>query len=362
MNIFVTGGCGFIGSNFIRFVLGARKDARVMNIDNLTYAGNLSNLTDIEERWPDRYRFIKGDIGDKAEIEALFEGNDIDWLVNFAAESHVDRSILGPEIFIRTNIFGTFSLLEACLKQWPVNDPTAMKQKRFLHISTDEVYGSLGESGAFQETTPYDPSSPYSASKASSDHLVKSYYRTYGLPVLLTHCTNNYGPYQFPEKLIPLMIKNAKDGIELPLYGDGENVRDWIYVEDHCEALLKVLEEGELGESYNIGGNCEKQNKEIVFLICDQLDKILGMREGRPRRSLIRYVTDRPGHDRRYAMDISKITRQLGWKPRFTFEDGMERTLTWYLENPQWVEEILDGSYLEFYNRQYGERLGESKK
>lgn len=360
MNILVTGGCGFIGSNFIRYILRHRKDGRIINLDKLTYAGNLANLRDVERQYPDRYRFEKADISNREAVENIFKDNNIDRVIHFAAESHVDRSILGPEVFIRTNVAGTFNLLEACRKFWPLDIPEKIGRKRFLHISTDEVYGSLGASGLFTENTPYDPSSPYSASKASSDHLVKAYFRTYGLPTVITHCSNNYGPYQFPEKLIPLMINNAKKGIELPVYGDGKNVRDWIYVEDHCDALLMVLERGRIGDSYNIGGNCEKENIEIVSLICDQLDKALGGDEGLPRKELIRHVTDRPGHDRRYAMDISKITRELGWQPMFNFEQGIERTVSWYLENQDWVEEILDGTYLEYYKKQYGERLGNS--
>lgn len=357
MNILVTGGCGFIGSNFIRFVMKARDGVRFINLDNLTYAGNLANLKDIEKDYPYRYRFMKADIANHEAVEKAFIDNDIDRVIHFAAESHVDRSILGPDVFIRTNVSGTFNLLEACRKFWPLDSPEKMAHKRFLHISTDEVYGSLGATGLFTENTPYDPSSPYSASKASSDHLVKAYFRTYGLPAVITNCSNNYGPYQFPEKLIPLMIHNAKNGIELPIYGDGENVRDWIYVEDHCDGLLTVLEKGKVGESYNIGGNCEKKNKEIVHLICDQLDAMLGLQDDRSRRDLIRYVTDRPGHDRRYAMDVTKITSELGWTPKVNFEQGIERTIRWYLENPDWVEGILDGSYLAYYDRQYGERL-----
>jgi len=357
MEILITGGCGFIGSNFTRYLLKNREDVKVINIDNLTYAGNLANLIDVQRGYPDRYAFVKGDIADKKIIEDIFEKSDISCVINFAAESHVDRSVIGPEIFVRTNILGTFNLLETARTFWPLQDPENSKTRRFLHISTDEVYGSLGETGYFTERSSYDPSSPYSASKASSDHMVRAYGRTYGLPAIITNCSNNYGPYQFPEKLIPLMFTNAMKGIELPVYGDGENVRDWIYVEDHCEALLTVLEEGLPGENYNIGGNCEKQNKEIVHLICDTLDEQLGLLNDQPRRDLIRFVTDRPGHDRRYAVDTHKIRQNLGWKPKVSFENGIQRTVEWYLNHSKWIEEILDGTYMDYYQKQYGARL-----
>ncbi|MBW1999175.1 MAG: dTDP-glucose 4,6-dehydratase [Deltaproteobacteria bacterium] len=357
MNVLVTGGCGFIGSNFIRFLLSRRKHVRVINVDKLTYAGNPANLKDVAENHPDRYLFIKADISDKRAIGDIFDGHVIDWVVNFAAESHVDRSILGPEVFIQVNIFGTFNLLEGSRRAWGREKDNNSARKLFLQISTDEVYGTLGESGLFSEQSPYDPSSPYSASKAASDHLVNAYFRTYGLPAIITNCSNNYGPYQFPEKLIPLMINNATKGLDLPVYGDGENVRDWIYVEDHCEALLRVLERGTPGEKYNIGGNCEKKNKDVVETICDQLDRKLGLLEGRPRRTLMRYVADRPGHDRRYAIDCSKIMSQLGWSPRVSFEQGISMTIEWYLDNKEWVQSIMDGSYMEYYKTQYGERL-----
>jgi len=357
MEILITGGCGFIGSNFVRYILKKREDVKIINIDKLTYAGNLANLTGVDKNYPERYLFIKGDIADKAVIHDIFERFEIAWVINFAAESHVDRSVMGPEIFVHTNIIGTFNLLEAARTFWPLQDPEKLKERRFLHISTDEVYGSLGETGYFTELSPYDPSSPYSASKASSDHMVRAYFRTYGLPTIITNCSNNYGPFQFPEKLIPLMITNALKGIELPIYGDGENVRDWLYVEDHCSALLTVLEQAGTGESYNIGGNCEKRNKEVVHLICDILDKKLGFINNRSRRDLIRYVSDRPGHDRRYALDTSKISKELIWEPKVAFEEGIQRTIDWYLQNLNWVEEILDGSYMEYYEKQYGERL-----
>jgi dTDP-glucose 4,6-dehydratase len=357
MKILVTGGCGFIGSNFVRHVLKTTDHVRVINLDLLTYAGNLANLADVEKDFPERYRFIKGDVGDNELVGRIFETSPVDGVVHFAAESHVDRSILGPDAFVRTNVYGTFNLLETCRRFWLPSSGAAVQGKRFLHISTDEVYGSLGSTGNFTESTPYDPSSPYSATKAASDHLARAYFRTYGLPTLITNCSNNYGPYQFPEKLIPLMIHNAVEGRELPVYGDGGNVRDWLHVEDHCTALRMVLEKGVPGESYNIGGHCEKKNLELVHFICDFLDERLGPLHGQPRRTLIRFVTDRPGHDRRYAMDASKIMKELGWRPRVPFEEGLRQTIEWYLANSEWVKEILDGSYMDYYNRQYGERL-----
>lgn len=356
MDVLVTGGCGFIGSNFVRLLLQAREDLRVTNIDNLSYAGNLANLNGVDGKYGGRYRFIRGDICDPAGVRDLFERFQPSWVVHFAAESHVDRSILGPEPFVRTNILGTFNLLEAARNFW-MQDEGGLHGRRFLHISTDEVFGSLGDSGLFTELSPYDPSSPYSASKASADHLVRAYFRTYRLPAIITHSSNNYGPYQFPEKLIPLMIHNARNGMELPVYGDGGNVRDWLYVEDHCRALLRVLEGGRPGETYNIGGMAEMRNREVVELICEDLDRRLGLQKGGPRIRLIRFVLDRPGHDRRYALDTSKIQKELGWRTSVSFQEGIRTTIGWYLDNTRWVEGILDGSYREYYAKQYGERL-----
>ena len=353
--ILVTGGAGFIGSNFVRLALARLPGCRLVNLDKLTYAGNPANLSDLEG--DPRYRFVRGDICDAELVEKLFAEEGIDTVVHFAAESHVDRSIEGPSEFIHTNILGTFTLLEAARQAWLTSPQSPVPDPRFLHVSTDEVYGSLGETGLFTETTPYDPRSPYSASKASSDHLASAYGHTYGLPVLITNCSNNYGPYQFPEKLIPLIINNALQGKELPVYGDGKNVRDWLYVEDHCAAILAVLEKGEVGETYNIGGNNEKQNIEIVHAVCDLLDEKAGLLpSGEPRRSLIRFVKDRPGHDRRYAIDAAKIREELDWEPSVTFEEGIRRTVDWYLENRAWVESVVDGSYRSYYERMYGGR------
>lgn len=348
-NILVTGGCGFIGSNFVRLALAELSACRLVNLDALTYAGNPANLADVEG--DPRYRFVQGDICDAALVEELFQSEQIDTVVHFAAESHVDRSISGPGAFIQTNILGTFTLLEAARKAWP--QPGG---QRFLHVSTDEVYGSLGATGLFTETTPFDPRSPYSASKASSDHLVSAYHHTYGLPTLITNCSNNYGPYQFPEKLVPLIIHNALAGKALPVYGDGKNVRDWLYVGDHCRAILQVLAAGRLGETYNIGGNNEKQNLEVVQTICDILDQLAApLGSGQPRRSLITFVKDRAGHDRRYAIDAGKIQAELGWEPTVTFEQGIQQTVAWYLEHQNWISSVVDGSYRDYYARHYGE-------
>ncbi|MBW2016137.1 MAG: dTDP-glucose 4,6-dehydratase [Deltaproteobacteria bacterium] len=339
-NILVTGGCGFIGCNFIRHLLHERTDVHVINLDKLTYAGNVANLRDVERNYPDRYRFVKGDIADRETVEALFSEEQITWVVHFAAESHVDRSIASPDAFIQTNIYGTFVLLEACRKYWPLESQEDLQPYRFLHISTDEVYGSLGESGYFTENTPYDPSSPYSASKAASDHLVRAYFKTYGLPAIITNCSNNYGPFQFPEKFIPLAINNARTGKEIPVYGDGLNIRDWLYVEDHCRALLLILEKAPPGEHFNIGGHCEKRNLELVHQICDYMDEKLGMLSGRSRRELIRFVKDRPSHDRRYAIDDRKLREKLGWNQTVSFEDGLKKTVDWYLEHIDWITEV----------------------
>jgi len=352
--VLVTGGCGFIGTNFVRLILDTEHECTVINLDKLTYAGNLESLKDAADN--PRYHFIRGDICDPDLVEQLFIEHDIDIVVHFAAESHVDRSITGPDEFIRTNVFGTFNLLEVARKIWlKENVADRLSSRRFLHVSTDEVYGSLGESGYFTETTSYDPRSPYSASKSSSDHFVRAYYHTYGLPILITNCSNNYGPYQFPEKLIPLVLNNALKGESLPVYGDGGNVRDWLYVQDHCEAIVRVLEDGQVGESYNIGGHNEKKNLEVVELLCDILDRTVGMLpSNEPRRSLITFVKDRLGHDRRYAIDASKIADELGWNPKMTFEKGIEKTVNWYLNNQKWMDSVMDGSYREYYEKMYG--------
>jgi dTDP-glucose 4,6-dehydratase len=341
-NILVTGGAGFIGSNFVRFMIGTHPEYSIVNFDALTYAGNLENLTEIEKN--PHYCFVRGDIRDRAALEDVFQSNGIDAVVHFAAESHVDRSVTGPTIFIDTNIVGTNVLLETARK---------FQVEKFLHVSTDEVYGSLGASGLFTETTPLHPNSPYSASKASSDLLVLAYQHTFGFPGMVTRCSNNYGPYQFPEKLIPLMIANALNDKPLPVYGNGMNVRDWLYVGDHCSALDAVLHKGMCGEVYNIGGNNEKKNIDIVKLILDVL--------GKPE-SLITYVKDRPGHDLRYAIDASKMERDLGWTPAFTFENGMRSTIAWYLENRQWWERILSGDYQKYFETMYGQRLHDAQQ
>jgi dTDP-glucose 4,6-dehydratase len=338
MKILVTGGCGFIGSNFIRYFLKSYPDYSLINIDKLTYAGNLENLSDLS-RSP-RYHFIRGDIADAPRMEEWIS-KGVDAIVNFAAESHVDRSIEDPSAFMKTNVFGTFVLLEAMRKISP-------KQPiRVLHISTDEVYGSLGETGAFTEETPLAPNSPYSASKTAADILVRAYQHTYGIPALITRCSNNYGPYQFPEKLIPLMISNAIEDKELPIYGDGMHVRDWIYVQDHCRALDVVLHHGKEGAVYNIGGRNEKPNLTVAKTILDRLEK---------SDSLIRFVTDRPGHDRRYAIDFSKIERELGWNPSVSFEEGIRLTVEWYHTHREWWKKIKTGEYLDYYKRMYKDR------
>ena len=338
MKILVTGGCGFIGSNFIRYLLKNHPDYSVINVDKLTYAGNLENLSGLSN--VPRYHFIRADIIDAPHMGELI-AKGVNAIVNFAAESHVDRSIEDPGAFMKTNVFGTFVLLEAVRKVFP-------KQRiRFLHISTDEVYGSLGESGAFTEETPLAPNSPYSASKAAADMMVRAYCNTYGLSGLVTRCSNNYGPYQFPEKLIPLMISNAVEDKEVPVYGDGLNVRDWIYVEDHCRALDQVLHQGQEGEVYNVGGGSERTNLTVVQTILDHL--------GKPH-SLIRFVKDRPGHDWRYAIDFSKIERDLSWKPQVSFEEGIRLTVDWYLEHRAWWRKIKSGEYMNYYKRMYEDR------
>jgi dTDP-glucose 4,6-dehydratase len=354
-NILVTGGCGFIGTNFIRYLLSAPDfSGRIVNVDKLTYAGNPENLAGVEEAHPDRYRFIQADICDIEAISGVFDAFEIDSICHFAAESHVDRSIAAPDAFIQTNVVGTFNLLELArrFKDRPL---------LFHHVSTDEVYGDLGADGCFTEKTPYNPSSPYSASKAASDHLVRAYSRTYGIAVTLSNCSNNYGPYQFPEKLIPLMILNARDGKTLPVYGDGRNVRDWLYVEDHCRAIWEIMKRGRRGETYNIGGRCELSNIDVVERICDILDRI-GDRIGdgidpkagiKRRRELIRFVKDRPGHDRRYAIDCCRLENELGWTPAESFGTGLEKTVRWYLQNPDWVRRVQSGEYRLWMKQHY---------
>jgi len=339
--LLVTGGAGFIGANF---VLDAVADGvRVINLDKLTYAGNLDTLTRL--KGDGRHIFIKGDIGDRALVAQLLGEFKPDAIVNFAAESHVDRSIDGPAAFVQTNVVGTLGLLECARDYWrSLLEPTR-SAFRFLHVSTDEVYGSLGKDGLFTENTPYAPNSPYSASKAASDHLVRAFQHTYGLPTLTTNCSNNYGPYQFPEKLIPLVIQKALRGESLPVYGDGLNVRDWLFVGDHCRAIRIVLEQGRTGETYNVGGSAERENITVVKTICALLDRLQPLATGRPRESLITFVKDRPGHDRRYAIDSTKLQCELGWKPSKTFETGVAATVDWYLSNQPWVQRVLDGSY-----------------
>ena len=346
--VLVTGGAGFIGSNFINHFLPANPGCRVINLDLLTYAGNLRNLTAVEQN--PAYRFVKGDIGDAELVRRILAEERIDAVVHFAAESHVDRSILGPEIFVRTNVLGTQVLLEESRRHW---ESGAAERLRFLHVSTDEVYGTLGETGYFTEETPLAPNSPYSASKAGSDLLVRAYNETFGLPVLTTRCSNNYGPFQFPEKLIPLMIHNIVAGKPLPVYGDGRNVRDWLHVKDHSTAIETVLKEGKPGEVFNVGGNNEWFNIDIVHLLCDLLDERLG-RVGGESRGLVTFVKDRLGHDRRYAISAAKIKRELGWEPSYTFERGIAETVDWYLANRAWVDEVTSGSYRDYYETQYG--------
>ncbi|NDY83447.1 dTDP-glucose 4,6-dehydratase [Orrella sp. NBD-18] len=354
--ILVTGCAGFIGSNFIHTWL-ASQDEPVVNLDKLTYAGNLENLSSLSG--DPRHIFVQGDIGDKDLVSGLLAKYKPRSVLNFAAESHVDRSILGPGEFIQTNVVGTFNLLEAVRAYWnelPAEGDSLTKSNfRFLHVSTDEVYGTLAPNDPpFAETNPYEPNSPYAASKASSDHLVRAWHHTYGLPVLTTNCSNNYGPYHFPEKLIPLVILNALDGKPLPIYGDGQQVRDWLFVQDHCRAIMRVLEAGRVGETYNIGGWNEMANIDVVKTICSRLDVLRPRTDGRKYAEQITFVKDRPGHDRRYAIDARKIEKELGWKPQETFESGIQKTVQWYLDNPEWVKGVTSGEYRKWLGRQYG--------
>lgn len=346
-NILVTGGAGFIGSNFIHYLLKRYDDINIVNIDLLTYAGNLDNLVEISD--DKRYTFVRGDIHDRELVEQLFEKYEFDTVVNFAAESHVDRSITDPDIFLITNVLGTQTLLDVAKKHWKLDPDDKYSREfkegvKYLQVSTDEVYGALGATGLFTEKTPLAPNSPYSASKASADFVVRAYAQTYGMPVNITRCSNNYGPYQFPEKLIPLMINNCLADKNLPVYGDGMQIRDWLYVEDHCAAITTVLEKGVLGEVYNVGGNNEKANIEIVKLIIDNTGKT---------EDLIVHVKDRPGHDRRYAIDNTKITTELGWAPAYTFETGMAQTIEWYLSHKEWMDKIVSGEYMSYYEKMY---------
>jgi len=340
--ILVTGGAGFIGGEFVRQWIAEERSA-VVNLDKLTYAGNLESLADVAD--DPRHIFIQGDIGDSEQIGRLLAEHRPRAIVNFAAESHVDRSIDGPAAFVETNVAGTFRLLDQARHYWKGLPADEQQAFRFLHVSTDEVYGSLGPTGKFTETTPYAPNSPYSASKAASDHFVRAYHHTYGLPTLTTNCSNNYGPYQFPEKLIPLMILNCLEGKPLPVYGDGAQIRDWLYVGDHCRAIRAVLDRGRLGEVYNIGGDSEMKNLDVVHAICNAVDSLRPGLAHAPCKSLITYVKDRPGHDRRYAIDFSKIERELGWRPSLSFNDAIRRTVAWYLEHPAWVANISSGGY-----------------
>ena len=351
MTILVTGSAGFIGANFVLDWL-AQSDETVINLDKLTYAGNLQNLDSVKD--DPRHIFVHGDIGDDTLVPALLAQYQPRAIINFAAESHVDHSIHGPEDFIQTNIVGTFRLLESTRAYWSKLPETDKQQFRFLHVSTDEVYGSLAPTDpAFTEQNKYEPNSPYSASKAASDHLVRAYHHTYGLPVLTTNCSNNYGPYHFPEKLIPLIIHNALTGKALPIYGDGQQIRDWLYVKDHCAAIRRVLEAGQLGETYNVGGWNEKANIDVVHTLCDILDEEQPRGDGKSYREQITFVKDRPGHDRRYAIDASRLERELGWKPAETFETGIRKTVRWYLDNQDWVQNVTSGAYRDWVGQQY---------
>ena len=345
-SILITGGAGFIGSHVVRLMVNKYPDTQIVNLDALTYAGNLENLRDVDQR--DNYHFEKGNILDVAFLEGIFEKHQFDAVIHLAAESHVDRSISDPLAFVQTNVLGTVTLLNTARNAWKDN----MEGKRFYHVSTDEVYGSLGEEGFFTETTPYDPRSPYSASKASSDHFVRAYWHTYHLPVVVSNCSNNYGPFHFPEKLIPLMISNIKHMKALPVYGDGQYTRDWLWVEDHARAIDTILHTGRAGETYNIGGNNEWKNIDLVHKLCDIMDELLGRTAG-TSRSLITFVKDRPGHDRRYAIDASKLCNELGWQPTIQFEEGFRQTAIWYLEHEEWLENVTSGAYQTYYAAQY---------
>lgn len=349
----VTGGAGFIGSNYIHYMFKKYgDDIRIINVDKLTYAGNLENLRDVENR--DNYTFVRADICDSEAINKIFDENDIDRVVHFAAESHVDRSIRNPEVFVKTNVLGTLVMLNAAKAAWELEDGTFKADKKFLHVSTDEVYGSLENEGEyFYETTPYDPHSPYSASKASSDMLVKAYMDTYKFPANITNCSNNYGPYQFPEKLIPLIINNALNGRKLPVYGDGKNVRDWLYVEDHARAIDLIFHKGKVADTYNIGGFNEWKNIDIIKVLISTTDRLLGREEGADN-DLITFVTDRKGHDMRYAIDSRKLQRELGWEPSLQFEEGIEKTVKWYLEHQDWLDNVTSGDYQKYYEKMYG--------
>ncbi len=349
-NLLVTGGLGFIGSNFIRYLL-YESDFKgfIINVDLMTYAGNMDNLAGVDKDFPGRYGFIRCDICDREKMQEIFERFKVDSVCHFAAESHVDRSLVRPDAFIQTNIVGTFTLLELARS-------LGGGIKLFHHVSTDEVFGSLGEKGFFTEDTPYRPNSPYSASKAASDHLVRAYNKSYGLPVTISNCSNNYGPYQFPEKLIPLVILNAIEGKPIPVYGDGRNIRDWLYVRDHCSAIWAIMKDGHRGDTYNVGGNNEMENIQVVNLICDILDEFCGLFEKQPRRRLIKYVKDRPGHDRRYAIDGGKLMKELGWSPQESFATGIRKTVLWYLDNRLWVDRVISGEYKAWIEEHYGSR------
>jgi len=347
--ILITGGAGFIGSHVVRLFVNKYPEVEIVNLDKLTYAGNLENLSDIDKA--PNYSFVKGDIADEAFVDKLFAENNFDGVIHLAAESHVDRSIKDPMAFIRANVFGTVNLLNAAKKYWEGN----FEGKRFYHISTDEVYGALGETGFFYEDTPYDPKSPYSASKASSDHFVRAYLNTYKLPIVVSNCSNNYGPNQFPEKLLPLAINNIKNNKAIPIYGKGENIRDWLYVVDHARAIDLIYHKAEIGKTYNIGGHNEWTNIDLIKLLCKVMDKKLNRPDGDSEK-LITYVTDRAGHDLRYAIDASFIEKELGWVPSLTFEEGMEKTVDWYLENQEWMDRIVSGAYSDYYDKMYSNR------